>query len=105
MLGAIDPTAARQLKVIASNVTLKQRRYASACTIQRVYRGHLGRKYARARRNLIERDCQRLREAWRAFQFRQKIDRAFRGYEAEYIKTFFQALGYNGEQQETTIRP
>ena len=93
MLAAIDPNAARQLKVIASSVTQKQKRWSAVCLIQRVYRGYLGRKFVRVKRNVIERDCQRLRDCWRAYQLRVRIDRAFRGWEAEYVKSFFGAIG------------
>lgn len=100
MLAAIDPGAARQLKVIAVSVTEKQRRWSAASLLQRVYRGYVARKFVRSKRNVIERDCARLRDCWRAYQLRQRIDRAFRGYEAEHLKAFMQAIGYVG--QETT---
>ena len=94
MLAAIDPNAAKQLRVIATNVGVKQKRYAAVCTIQRVYRGYLARKFVQSKRAVLERDAGRLRDAWRAFQLRQQIDRMFRGTDASHLKTFFEALGY-----------
>ena len=100
MLAAIDPHAARQLKSIASSVGVKQRRYSAVCLIQRVWRGFVARKFVRAKRHLLERDAQRLRDAWRAFQLRQSIDRLYAGHDAAHLKTFFHALGYCPQQQQ-----
>lgn len=99
MLAAIDPHAARQLKSIASSVGMKQRRYAAVCLIQRVWRGFVARKFVRAKRHIVERDAQRLRDAWRAFQLRRTIDRVYGAHDAAHLKTFFHVLGYYPPQQ------
>jgi hypothetical protein len=94
MLASIDPQAARQLRQLASSVGEKKRRFAAVCLLQRVWRGHLARKFVSIKRGMLLREAARLRDAWRAHQLRLRLERAFPAHETHNLKAFFEQLGY-----------